>query len=163
MKEQVIFYRVIWLLFKIVNHDYLSKSDISYLDNHDYISKLGYWFSRVTIINPKNGHATQWGFGAVSKKGPQHWFKHECEQGHVTKLLIGLNMQPGGPSFPLLGTCGETQKFAAMVLGTTLVQGPGSNFLGTNLEWFEAKWILKLDCTLVPSLILGSSNQELSF
>jgi hypothetical protein len=40
---------------------------------------------------------------------------------------------------------------------------PGSNFLGTNLDWFEANWILGLDCTLVPSLILGSPNQELSF
>ncbi len=35
----------------------------------------------------------------------------------------------------------------------------GSNFLGTNLDWFEANWILELDCILVPSLILGSPNQ----
>jgi hypothetical protein len=40
----------------------------------------------------------------------------------------------------------------------TLDQGPGSNFLGTNLDWFEANWILELDYTLVPSLILGSPN-----
>jgi hypothetical protein len=45
----------------------------------------------------------------------------------------------------------------------TLDNGPGSNFLGTNLDWFEANWILELDCTLVPNLILGSPNQELSF
>jgi hypothetical protein len=45
----------------------------------------------------------------------------------------------------------------------TLEEGPGSNFLGTNLDWFEANWILELDSTLVPSLILGSPNQELSF
>ncbi len=45
----------------------------------------------------------------------------------------------------------------------TLDEGPGSNLLGTNLDWFEANWILELDYTLVPSLILGSPNQELSF
>jgi hypothetical protein len=44
-----------------------------------------------------------------------------------------------------------------------LDEGPGSNFLETNLDWFEANWILELDYTLVPGLILGSSNQELSF
>jgi hypothetical protein len=31
------------------------------------------------------------------------------------------------------------------------------------LEWFEENWILELDYTLVPRLILGSPNQELSF
>jgi hypothetical protein len=45
----------------------------------------------------------------------------------------------------------------------TLDEGPGSNFLRTNLDWFEANCILELDCTLVLSLILGSPNQELSF
>ncbi len=46
----------------------------------------------------------------------------------------------------------------------TLDEGPGSNFLvGTNYDWFEANWIFELDSTLVPSLILGSPNQELSF
>jgi hypothetical protein len=45
----------------------------------------------------------------------------------------------------------------------TLDKCPGSNFLRTNLDWFEANWILELGCTLVPSLILGSPNQELSF
>jgi hypothetical protein len=44
-----------------------------------------------------------------------------------------------------------------------LDKGLGSNFLGTNLDWFEANGILELDYTLVPRLILGSSNQELSF
>jgi len=29
-----------------------------------------------------------------------------------------------------------------MHLRPTLHQGPGSNFLGTNLDWFEANWIL---------------------
>jgi hypothetical protein len=48
-------------------------------------------------------------------------------------------------------------------LRTTLDEDRGSNFLGTNLDWFEANWILELDCTLVPSLILSSPNQELSF
>jgi hypothetical protein len=47
--------------------------------------------------------------------------------------------------------------------GYTLDEGPGSNFLGTNLDWFEANWILELNYTLVPSLILGSPNQELSY
>jgi hypothetical protein len=37
-------------------------------------------------------------------------------------------------------------------------QGPGSNLLGTNLDWFEANWILELDYTLVPSLILWFSK-----
>jgi len=45
----------------------------------------------------------------------------------------------------------------------TLDKGPGSNLLGTNLDWFEANCILELDSTLVPSLIPGSPNQELSF
>jgi hypothetical protein len=46
----------------------------------------------------------------------------------------------------------------------TLDEGPESNFLGTNLDWFEANWILELDkSTLVPSLILGALNLELSF
>ncbi len=48
-------------------------------------------------------------------------------------------------------------------LRPTLDEGPGSNLLGTNLDRFEANWILELDYTLVPSLILGSPNQELSF
>jgi hypothetical protein len=48
-------------------------------------------------------------------------------------------------------------------LRPTLDKGPGSNFLRTNLDWFEANWILESDYTLVPSLILGSPNQELSF
>jgi len=44
----------------------------------------------------------------------------------------------------------------------TLDEGPRSNFLGTNLDSFEANWILELDCTLVPILIRGSPNYELS-
>ncbi len=48
-------------------------------------------------------------------------------------------------------------------LKPTLDEGPGSNLLGTNLDRFEANWILELDYTLVPSLILGSPNHELSF
>jgi hypothetical protein len=43
-----------------------------------------------------------------------------------------------------------------VLIRPTLEEGPRSNFLGTN-------WILELDYTLVPSLILGSPNQELSF
>jgi hypothetical protein len=35
-----------------------------------------------------------------------------------------------------------------------LDEGPGSNFLGTNLDWFEANWILELDYTLVPAWFL---------
>jgi hypothetical protein len=42
-------------------------------------------------------------------------------------------------------------------------EGPGSNVLRTNLDWFEANSILELDYTLVLSLILGSPNHELSF
>jgi hypothetical protein len=34
-------------------------------------------------------------------------------------------------------------------LRPTLDEGPWSNFLGTNLDSFEASWILGLDCTLV--------------
>jgi hypothetical protein len=48
-------------------------------------------------------------------------------------------------------------------LTPTLGEGPGSNFLGANFDSFEANWILELGYTLVPSLILGSPNQELSF
>jgi hypothetical protein len=39
-------------------------------------------------------------------------------------------------------------------LRPTLDEGPGSNFLGTNFDWFEANWILELDYTLVPRLIV---------
>jgi hypothetical protein len=49
-----------------------------------------------------------------------------------------------------------------LYLRPTLDEGPGSNFLGNNLDWFEANWILELECTLIPSRILGSPNQELS-
>jgi hypothetical protein len=49
------------------------------------------------------------------------------------------------------------------ILWPTLDEGPGSNFLGTNLDWFEANWIIELDYTLVPCPILGPPNQELSF
>jgi len=35
-------------------------------------------------------------------------------------------------------------------LRPTLDEGPGSNFLETNLDWFETNWILELDCTLGP-------------
>ncbi len=45
----------------------------------------------------------------------------------------------------------------------TLDEGAGSNILWINLDWFEANWILELECTWAPSLILGSPNQELSF
>jgi hypothetical protein len=59
------------------------------------------------------------------------------------------------------------QQMFSLHLGTklrpTLDEGPGSNFLGTNLDSFEANWNLELDDTLVPSLISGSPNQELSF
>jgi hypothetical protein len=49
-----------------------------------------------------------------------------------------------------------------LYLRPILDEGPGSNFLGNNLDWFEENWILEWDCTLVPSRILGSPNQELS-
>jgi hypothetical protein len=42
-------------------------------------------------------------------------------------------------------------------------RGSRSNFLGTNLDSCEANWILESECTWVPSLILGSPNQKLSF
>ncbi len=40
--------------------------------------------------------------------------------------------------------------------------GPGSKFLRTNLEWFEANWILELNSALDPSLHLSSSTPESS-
>jgi hypothetical protein len=55
------------------------------------------------------------------------------------------------------------KQVASKQVRPTLDKGPGSNFLRTNLDWFEANWILELDSNLVPSLILGSPNQELSF
>jgi hypothetical protein len=58
---------------------------------------------------------------------------------------------------------GSIYPLTLKTLRPTLDEGPGSNFLGTNLDSFEANWILELDYTMVPSLILGSPNQELSF
>ncbi len=43
------------------------------------------------------------------------------------------------------------------------IWGPRSIFLGTNLDSFEANWILELDPTLDPSLHLDSPNHEVSF
>jgi len=63
----------------------------------------------------------------------------------------------GSPHKEWKGSCSKTP------LGPTLDEGPGSNFLGTNLDSCEANWILELECTRVLSLILGSPNQELSF
>ncbi len=45
----------------------------------------------------------------------------------------------------------------------TLDEGPRSNFLGTNLDKFEANWILELDYTFVPSLILDSPIRSSPF
>jgi hypothetical protein len=53
--------------------------------------------------------------------------------------------------------------FNSLTVRPTLNQVPRSNFLGINLDWFEANWIFELDYTLIPSLILGCPNQELSF
>ncbi len=47
-------------------------------------------------------------------------------------------------------------------LRPTLDEDLGSKFLGTNLDSFEANWILELDLALDPSLHLGSPNHELS-
>jgi len=47
-------------------------------------------------------------------------------------------------------------------LRPTLHGGPGSKFLGTNLNSFEANWILELDTALECSLHLGS-NYKLYF
>jgi len=44
-----------------------------------------------------------------------------------------------------------------------LDKGPRSNFLGTNLHSCEANWILELECSLVPILILGFPNQSSPF
>jgi hypothetical protein len=68
------------------------------------------------------------------------------------------------PTYVLVETL-IVQRFRAKwkPLRPTLDEGPGSNFLGINLDWFEANWILELDSTLVPSRILGSPNEELSF
>jgi hypothetical protein len=48
-------------------------------------------------------------------------------------------------------------------LRPTIDGGPVSKLLGTNLDSFEAIWILELDHALDPSLHLGSSNHEPSF
>jgi hypothetical protein len=39
----------------------------------------------------------------------------------------------------------KNPKYPMARIRPTLDQGPGSNFLGTNLDWFEANWILELD------------------
>jgi len=44
-----------------------------------------------------------------------------------------------------------------------LDMGPGSKFVETNLDSFEANWILELEPALDPSLRLGSSNHGLTF
>jgi len=75
---------------------------------------------------------------------------------HRAKVKHNLFLCPFVTCFGIFFTSGSDFR-------PTLDEGPGSNFLGTNLDWFEANWILELDCTLVPSLILGSPNQELSF
>jgi hypothetical protein len=62
-----------------------------------------------------------------------------------------------GDLFIIWATSQET------MLMPTLDKDTGSNFLRTNLDWSEANWILELDYTLVPRLILGSLNGELSF
>jgi hypothetical protein len=41
--------------------------------------------------------------------------------------------------------------------------GPGSKFKGTNVDSFEANWLLELEPTLDTSLHLGSSNHKLFF
>jgi hypothetical protein len=73
------------------------------------------------------------------------------------------------PIAQVIGTYGHLARWVYVYVFTlrpTLDEGPRSNFLGTNLNSFEAK-IESLSWTrvgtLVPSLILGSSNQELSF
>ncbi len=53
-------------------------------------------------------------------------------------------------------------EFWVLWLRPTLEECLRSSFLRTNLDWFEANWILVLDCMLVLSLIIGSPNQELS-
>jgi hypothetical protein len=49
------------------------------------------------------------------------------------------------------------------IIRPTLDKGTRSNFLRTNLYWFEANWILELDCTLVPSLDFDFPKHDLSF
>jgi hypothetical protein len=41
--------------------------------------------------------------------------------------------------------------------------GLGFKLLGTNMDSFEANWVLELELALDPSLHLGSPNHELSF
>jgi len=77
-----------------------------------------------------------------------HGYKVPSEHTKKFVQVVSKGMFTGHASYPLR---------------STLDEGPGSNFLGTNLDWFDTNWILELDCTLVPSLILGSPNQELSF
>jgi hypothetical protein len=57
------------------------------------------------------------------------------------------------------------------ILRPTLEEGPGSNFLGTNLDWFKANWILELDYkslswtipwSLAPFLVLQIRSSPFS-
>jgi len=73
------------------------------------------------------------------------------------KPLVQFLTQP----IRLLHFVGPSSK-VPLNLRPTLDKGLGSNFLGANLDWFEANWILELDYTLVISLILDSPNQELA-
>jgi hypothetical protein len=50
--------------------------------------------------------------------------------------------------------------YIVKTLRPTLDKGLGFNFLGTNLDSFEANWILELDYNVVPNLIIGSPNQN---
>ncbi len=98
-------------------------------------------------------------FANTMKKGFGGW-KEAQRQGE--NFRDNSNVKEGKLNVLPFWEVGRVPK-RCFYLRPTLVQGPGSNFLGTRFDWFEAYWILKLDCTLVLSLILGSPNQELSF
>ncbi len=87
-----------------------------------------------------------------------HIFQYDPDGWLLFTFVINLLEEEHFTCFPLFVIEQWDPLSNSTILRPTLDEGPGSN-----LDWFEANWILELECTLVPSLILGSSNQELSF
>jgi hypothetical protein len=98
-----------------------------------------------------------WFFDIDQLNFPPQWC-HVNVTSNWVELVLDPNLEPSVQflTWPirLLHFVGHSSK-VPLNLRPTLDKGPGSNFLGTNLDWFEANWILELDYTLVPSLILG--------
>jgi hypothetical protein len=82
----------------------------------------------------------------------------EIKKNLCANLKSGLfNEQGEKPSF-IFQTSNRFAHNTPRKLRPTLEEDRGSNFLGPNLDWFEANQILELDHTWVPSLIHGSPN-----